>query len=400
MSREPATKPASMNAGDALERARGVVEYLRSAGPRIEAARALPADVIEQLNRARMFRLLLPRTLGGDELHLKTHAQVMETIAGADASVAWCMGQGGGCAMSSAFLRPDVSKRFFGPAEAALAWGAGIQGRAVAVDGGYRVSGKWTFASGTSNATLLGGHSYVFEKDGKTPRRHPDGSQVDRTAIFWKSKATIHDVWHTIGLKGTASYSYEINDVFVPEEETIDRDDFASLHEKGTLYLFPTTQAYAAGFSALMLGIAQAMVGDLKTLALTKAPRGAASSLKDSAVFHAELAQLEARVRACRAYLHGTIDEVWDEVDRTRVLTLQRRADFKLATTWVINQGVEIAKDAYRAAGNTAVFQSNPFEHRLRDAFSASQQTQGRPSNFITIGRVLMGLEPDTTMFL
>ena len=94
----------------------------------------------------------------------------------------------------------------------------------MAVDGGYRVTGKWTFASGCANATLLGGHSYVFEKDG-TPSKRADGRQADRTLLFVKSKATIHDMWHTLGLRGTASYTYEVEDLFVPEEETIDREE-------------------------------------------------------------------------------------------------------------------------------------------------------------------------------
>ena len=393
-------KVSTGSSAAALERARGVIELLRAEAPRIEAARSIPSDVLERLHEARLFRLLLPRTLGGDELPLKVHAQVMEMIASADASVAWCMGQGAGCAMSSAFLRKDVAKRLFGPADAVLAWGAGVQGKAIAIDGGYCVSGKWTFASGCANATLLGAHSWVYEKDGKTQRRRPDGRPLDRTPLFAKSKATVHDMWHTLGLRGTASYTYEVTDLFVPQEETIDRENFTELVETGTLFHFPTTQAYAAGFSALMLGIAQGMVSDLAKLALTKSPRGAASSLLDSPVFQSELAVLEARLRACRAYLHTTLDEIWTEVDQTHEMTVRQRADLKLATTWVINQGVDIATQAYRAAGQTAIFPINPFEHRLRDAYCASQQTQGRPSNFITIGRVLMGLEPDTAMFL
>jgi indole-3-acetate monooxygenase len=382
---------------DALARARGVVELLRASAGRIEAARALPDDVVAALHGARLFRLLLPRSLGGDEVHLKTFAQVMEVIAGADASTAWCLGQGGGCAMAAAYLRPDVARRFFGAPDAVLAWGAGIQGKAVAVDGGYRVTGKWTFASGCANATLLGGHSYVFEPDG-SPRKGTDGRQVDRTMLFVKSKGVIEDMWHTLGLKGTASYTYEAKDLFVPEEETINRDDPKELVEPGTLFKFPTTFAYAAGFSALMLGIAGALVRELKALAMTKTPRAASSSLKESPVFQSELAVLEARLRACRAYLYTTLDELWDKVEASGEFPIDERANLKLASTYVINQGVEIATEAYRAAGQTAIFPTNPFEQRLRDALSASQQTQGRPSNFITIGRVMLGLPPDTIL--
>ena len=317
-----------------------MVELLRAAADRIEAARALPADVVAALHEARLFRLLLPRSLGGDELHLKTLAQVMEVIGGADASTAWCMGQGAGCAMSAAYLKPEVARRLFGPADAVLAWGAGIQGKATAVDGGYRVTGKWTFASGCANATLLGGHSRVFEKDG-TPRKRADGSQLERSLLFVKSKATIHDMWHTLGLRGTASYTYEVEDLFVPEEETVDREDPTATFEPGTLYLFHETYAYAAAFSALMLGIAQSMVRDLETLAMTKTPRASASSLRESPVFQSQFAVLEARLRARRAYLHTTLDEIWDKVEATREMPIEDRANQKLATTYVINQGVD-----------------------------------------------------------
>lgn len=382
-----------------LARAQAITETLCAAADRIEQARALPRDVVEILHEARLFRLLLPKSIGGDEVHLRTLAEVMETVARADASTAWCLGQAAGCAMSAAFLKPAAARRLFGLRDAVLAWGAGIQGKAIAVEGGYRVSGKWTFASGCANATLLGGHSYVFEADG-TPRRRADGRHLDRTALFPVAKARIDDMWHTLGLRGTASYTYEVQDLFVPEDETIDRDADAERIEDGTLYIFNGTAAYATAFSALMLGIAQGMVNDLAALAKAKTPRGAASSLMESQVFQSELAQLEARLRAARAYLHTTIDEIWERTRASREFPLIERANLKLASTYVINQGVEIAADAYRAAGQTAIFPVNPFERRLRDAYSASQQLQGRPANFITIGRVFLGLPPDSPVVL
>jgi alkylation response protein AidB-like acyl-CoA dehydrogenase len=384
---------------DPVARAQTVVETLRAAASRIEAERALPPDVVAALHKARLFRLMLPRSLGGDEAHLKTLARTIEIIAEADASTAWCLGQAAGCAMSAAYLKPDAARRLFGPADAVLAWGAGIQGRAVAVDGGYRVTGQWTFASGCANATLLGAHSYVFNPDG-TPRLGAGGRHLDRTALFVKSKAKIHDMWHTLGLRGTASYTYEVDDLFVPEDETVDRDKAHERIAPGDLFIFPTTYAYATAFSALMLGIAQGMVSDLKALASTKTPRGAPSTLIESPVFQSQLAVLEARLRSLRAYLHTTIDEVWDKAIAARDLPLVERASLKLASTYVITEGVDIAAEAYRAAGQTAIFPIHPFERRLRDAHSASQQIQGRPANFVTIGRVLLGLPPDSMVVL
>lgn len=383
----------------ALERVRLVAPVVRRARQRIEAAREVPHDVMAALHAAGMFRLLLPRRLGGDELDLATHAEVVEAMAAADASTAWVMSQGAGCAMAAAFLSPDAARRLFGPADAVLAWGAGIQGKAVAVPGGYRVSGTWTFASGSRHATLLGGHSYVFEAD-CNPRRRTDGRHLDRTLLFPRARATVHDVWHTIGLKGTGSDTFAVEDLFVPDDETIDREEARELCEPGPLYKFSASLAYGAGFGGLMLGIARGMLDDLRALALVKTQRGALVALRDSPVFHTDYAKLEARWRAARMYHLNTLRDAWREVDRSGAITLQQRADCKLASTWIINEGAEIATSAYRMAGQTAIFPDNPFEQRLRDALSASQQTQARATNYITTGRIILGLEPDTTMFL
>ena len=384
---------------DALARAQSVTELLKSAAPRIEAARELPPDVLEALHEARLFRLLIPRSQGGDELDLVTHAKVMETIASADASTAWVIGQGSGCSMSTAYMAPDDARRWFGGPDAVLAWGAGIQGKAVKVDGGYRVTGTWTFASGSRHATLLGGHSFVVNPDG-TPRLRPDGRPIDRTMLVRRSDAAIDDVWNVVGLRGTGSDTFSLKDHFVAEADTVNRDNADERREPGPLYKFSTTLVYGVGFSALMIGIARAMYDELRSLAMTKTPRGATSSLRESPVFQSELAVLEARISAARAYLHTTAGDLMDEATAKPALTVDERARLKLTTTWVINHSFEIVKDCWRAAGQSAIHISGPFERRMRDALTASQQTQGRQSNYITAGRVLLGLEPDNISFL
>src|SRR5262249_61398724 len=129
--RGPARPITQFQAADAVNRAHGLVEVLRSSADRIEAARALPPDIVASLHQARLFRLLLPRTLGGDELHLKSLAEVMEVIGGADASTAWCMGQAAGCAMAAAYFKPENGRGLFGPDDAGLAWGAGVPGQGM-----------------------------------------------------------------------------------------------------------------------------------------------------------------------------------------------------------------------------------------------------------------------------
>jgi alkylation response protein AidB-like acyl-CoA dehydrogenase len=382
-----------------IERAQAAADIVKTATDRIETDRELPPDIHEALLAAGVFRLLLPRSIGGLEVSIPTFAEITMRLATADASTAWCDGQGGGCAMSASFLDHETAKRLFGPRSAVLAWGAGVQGTAIEVPGGYRVSGKWSFASGSRHATLLGAHCRIVDGDGK-PRLAANGRQADRTALFPRARAKIDDVWQVIGLKGTGSDTYSVENLFIPAEETIDREALGSTSEPGTLYRFPSMMVYAAGFGGVMLGIARGMIDDLKSLALTKTARGAASSLRDSEMFHAELARLEGRWRALRKYHFGTFSDIWQAVDGGAPLTLDHRIEARLASTHTINEGCQITVDAYRAAGQNAIFESAPFERRLRDALSASQQVQGRPSHFATVGRHLLGLPLDTHMFV
>lgn len=381
------------------ERAHSVTDVLKSATSRIEAARELPGDVMAALVDAGLFRLLLPRSIGGAELDLATLAEVTRIVAAADASAAWCIGQGAGCAMSAAFLDADTARELFGPRNAVLAWGAGVAGTAREMPGGYLVNGTWSFASGSRHATLLGGHCKVIAPDGQ-PRLRADGRPADRTALVRRDQAVVHDVWHVVGLRGTGSDSYELRDVFVPNAHTIDRETLSSAMVSGPLYKFPTTMAYAAAFGGVMLGISRGMLDDLRALALTKTARGAVSSLLDSATFHLDLARLEARWRALRAYHLSTYRDIWTAVEAGAPLTLDQRMAARMTATHVISEGCQIAVEGYRQAGQNAIFEAAPFERRLRDALSASQQVQGRASHFVTAGRHLLGLPPDTTMFI
>ncbi len=390
---------ANLLAGECLAQARSVVETLKAASDRIDQARELPADVVAALHDAGLFKLLLPRSVGGREVDFVTLAEVTRIVAAADASAAWCIGQGGGCAMTAAYLAPEAAQRLFGGDDAVLAWGAGVQGTAVEVPGGYSVSGTWSFASGSRHATLLGAHCKIVGANGE-PRLRPDGRPADCTSLFPRAKAKIHDIWQVVGLKGTGSDTYEVRDLFVAACDTVDRECWGEALAPGTLFRFPQIMAYAAAFGGVMLGISRGMLDDIRALAMVKTGRGASSSMRESQVFQTDLARLEGRWRAARALHLDTFREIWEAVDAGGELTLEHRIDARLASTHAINEGCQIAVDAYRAAGQNAIFENAPFEKRVRDALSAAQQVQGRPSHFTTVGRHLLGLEPDSMMFL
>jgi indole-3-acetate monooxygenase len=385
---------------DYIERARGLKPLLEEAADEIEEHRELPPRVVNALVTGGFFKLLIPRSLGGAELHPLTYVQVLEEIAKAEPSTAWSLGQNSGCSMSAPYLDPAVAREIFGPPHGILAWGPDLPGggRGVAVEGGFRVTGRWGFATGSRHATWLGAHVPVFEPDG-TPRLNPNGRPAVRTVLFPKSRARIIDNWQVIGLRGTGSDSYALEELFVPQQYTFSRDNPAERHEPGLLYRFTSGMVYAMGFSNVSLGIARGALDAFIVLARDKIPRGARNPLRNNNVIQSQVAQCEARLRSCRAFIHQTLEEMWNEAERHGDFRPDQHARLRLAATWGIQQAREVVAQVYSAAGATAIFNENPFERRFRDMHAGSQQGQGRPVHFETVGQILLGLPPEGRMF-
>jgi indole-3-acetate monooxygenase len=398
--RSKAADPGGGDTPDAayIERAREFGAELAAASLEIERRRELPEPIVDALARRGLFRLLLPRSLGGAELAPASYVPVIEEIAKHDASAAWCLGQACGCTMTAAYLTPEVAWEIFGGERGIVAWGPPGPAEARTTLGGYRLTGTWSFASGSHHATWLGAHVAVFAEDG-TPRRRPDGSAVFRTLLFPKASAAMTDIWHVIGLRGTGSDSYSVTDLFVPGEYTVERSAEAKPREPGLLYAFSSSNVYSAGFAGVALGIARGALDAFIELARDKVPRGAARTLRDNNVIQAQVAQSDARIGSARAFLLGSLGEIWHEAGCTGRLSLDHNTTIRLASTWAIHQAREAVDTLYHAAGATAIFEENPFERRFRDIHTVIQQYQGRQAHFETVGQVLLGLGPESTMF-
>ena len=382
---------------DYVQRARELAPELAAAADEIERRRELPEPVVDALVERGLYRLLLPRSLGGAELLPARFVPVIEQIANADASTAWCLNQASGCSMTAAYLEPAAACEIFGGLRGILAWGPG-PGSARIVEGGYRVTASWSFASGSHNATWLGCHVPIVEADG-TPRLNCDGSPVVRTMLFPKANARMTDIWHVIGLKGTGSDKFSVEDLFVPQRHTATRDD-ETRREQGLLYRFSSLQLYAAGFAGVAMGIARSTLDAFVALAHDKVPFRSAGTLRDNHLVQSQVAQAEARLSAAHAFLLGSLQEITAEVERAGQITLDQRMVIRLASTFAIHQSLQVVDTAYHAAGATAIFEENPFERRFRDIHTGSQQLQGRQEHFETAGQYLLGLEPGSTIWL
>src|SRR6266849_9567597 len=250
--------------GDArvIARAEAVRPMVAAAANEIERDRRLPAALLDALHEAELFRLLLPRSSNGIETDPITFFHVIETIARADASTAWCLSQAGGCAMSAAYLDLPVARAIFGnDPRAVLAWGPGPRVRAIECDGGYKVTGVWAFASGGRHATWLGAHCPIFKADG-SPRLEANGHQEERTMLVRTADVQWTDIWNTVGLRGTASDQFALDGFFVRSDYSITREFDRECRESGPLYRMCAGPCYQVGFAGVACGIARSALDD------------------------------------------------------------------------------------------------------------------------------------------
>ena len=391
------TIPLDVETETYLARARAIAPRILDAAQEIEGTRRIPDELLGALHAAGLYRMFIPRRYGGGEVHPLTFMRTAQAIARADASTAWNIGQNAVCAIVAAYLEPQVAQEIFGDPRAVLAWGP-AQGpvRAVACEGGYRVTGRWAFASGMRQATWLGPQCPVFEADG-SPRRTGEERMRKRVFLIPASAARVEDVWDVIGLRGTASDAFAVEDLFVPEAHSVHRESPVENREPGWLYCFSIHNLLSCGFASIALGVAQAMLEALIDLAAHKVPRGMRSTLRDNAVVQGGVARARAKLESSEAYLLHSVAEICDAVQATREVTLAQRMRIRLASTHAIHAAREAGDFVYEAAGATAVFAANPFERRFRDLHAIAQQLQGRAAHFETVGQYLLGLEADTT---
>ena len=388
-----AAKGGESSGADLLALAQRVAAAIEAEAPATEAGRELSPEAFKILLEGGFYRMLLPRHVGGFELPPSRFIRVIERIARADGSSAWCLCQTSGCAMSAAHIPPEAAAEIFGSARAVLAWGAGPNGRAVEVPGGYEATGAWMFASGVRQANWLGGHLPVFSASGE-PRLQPDGTPLVLTALFPAETARITDVWHVMGLKGTGSDSYAVEGLFVPETRTFALEGAAHPSQPGLLYRFPITLVFAVGYASVAMGIARGMLDAFMDLARKKVPRNKKDLLRDSPVVQMQVARAEAIWRSIKMYLVHSLEQIESEAGSAGQtgLTAEQRMQIRLAATFCIHQSKEVADIAYRAAGSSAIFENGPFERRFRDLHAVTQQLQGRLSHYETVGQFLLGI--------
>ena len=380
--------------GDArspVEAARTLGPQIRAAADEIEAERELPKPLFEALADAGLFHLAVPQVLGGAELDLPTYVQVIEQLARADASTAWCVNQGAIFATYAARMPRDVARSIWiDPPRAVVANSPAPTGKATVVPGGYRVTAHQGYSTGCRHSAWVAAHCQVIE-NGEL-RREASGQPEARYFFVPIAEAAIVDTWQVRGMRGTGTHHFAVDDVFVPAERTV-LSATAPLLEDRSLYRVPRTLAFASGDAAAALGLARSSLETFVELAGAKAPRGL-GLLRDQAMVQIDVGHAEADLRAGRALLSETVRDTWTAAT-AGPLTLDHRAALRLATTHAIRLAVQVVDRVYNAAGVTAVYESHLLQRHFQDIHVISQHLQARFAHYELVGRYWLGLPID-----
>jgi alkylation response protein AidB-like acyl-CoA dehydrogenase len=374
---------------DVLDELRSLTPLLRAEAVDLDIAGAVPATIIDELRDRGVFRLLAPRHLGGTEIDPLTFLEVVEETAYADGSVGWCTLIGGCYSTFAGLLPPRGAREIYGDAHTISAGAFRPSGVARRAEGGYQVSGRWQFGSGSSHADwFLGGCMITDDPDGVLS---PANDTATRLMFFPASAVEVIDTWDATGLRGTASHDYSVRDLFVPEHRTMWFSDPPAVDR--ALYQMPVVGLFAAYVAAVPLGIGRHALEAFRTLAAGKTSGTSPAPLTSKPLAQAHLGRAEAVVTAGRTSLVHAVEHVWDKVQAGQRPTLADHRSLWVAATFAAQSALDATEMLYATAGSSSVYASCPLDRCLRDVRTGVQHVVLQEANFEHFGREL--LAPD-----
>ena len=392
----PSVNPPSYAREDLLKAVHALAPALRAAADEVESRRSLTEPLVQAMVDAGLYRMFLPKTLGGGEVEPRTYFDVMEALAQADSTAGWSVLISTSTMTSTVRgLTDEALAAMLTEPRQAVMFGSGVpRGRAVAVPGGYRLTGAWTQSSNILIAAWAHVSAHVY--DGDTKRLDAEGKPFYVACAVPASEAVVKDTWHTTGMRGTGSHDYSMSDVFVPAARVhgpVDR----SPHRPEPLYQFAmwTHVAHAAH----AVGIARAALDEFVAFAGGKQATWHASEgrLAARTTIQAKVAQAEALVGAARAYMLSALDDTWATVCRGARPSPEQRATFRLAVAHAMDNCVQAVDLVYNIGGATAIYATSRLDRCLRDIHTAAAHVWVAPDTYELAGRLLLGLDPGST---
>ena len=359
-----------------------IVERIAGATDEIERQRRIPADISDEMIDEGLYRLLVPRSLGGGEVDYLDYLAMVRAIAAADGSTAWCFNQNNILGTMASLMPRHLAEEIWSDPRAVLCNGPPEYADVTPADGGYRLSGRWRFSSGSPQGSWAVAISRVADAN-------------TMTFIIPKDQVTFVDTWQVKGLQGTGSFSFEAKDLFVPESRSY--VESRTPNERGPLYLIPRGLFFGSGFGSVALGVARASLDAAKEVAQRKTPQEQ-TLLRDQPVVQGDIGRAEAQWGAASAFLWEKAAQLWRSAVDNGAISMDERVELRLASTHAIRQAAEVVDIAYGVFGATAIFESSPVQRRFQDAHAITQQIQGRMEHYQTVGQHFLGMEPQARL--
>jgi alkylation response protein AidB-like acyl-CoA dehydrogenase len=368
----------------------GLVEAARSVAPVVaahadeaERQRRLPQATVDALVGAGLMRMCVPAAYGGPDASPMEVVEAIEAVSAVDGAAGWCVMIASTTSSMSLFLPPEWAREIYGDPAVVTGGVYAPNGSGVAVEGGWRVTGRWPWGSGTQHCRWITGGTRT--DDGAFHLMFLDAADV-----------TFHDTWHTVGMRGTGSLDFSVEEAFVPAGRSV-QPGVGRPTIDCPLAAFPNYSLLAAGVAAVSLGVARHAQDEITEVAQGKRPLFSSRTLAQSGFVQAELGRTEALLRAARAFLLGELADAWATACAGGRVDVPTRARIRLACVHAAQTAAAVADAAYTLAGGTSVYEASPLQRCLRDAHVATQHLMVSPRLFETLGKLHLGLDTDTS---
>jgi alkylation response protein AidB-like acyl-CoA dehydrogenase len=387
-----AVAATTVTVDELLQRVESIAPIIGGHSTEADRVRSLSRPVVEAMLEADLYKMSRPRAFGGLEADPIDMFRVVETVARHDGAAAWNLQLSLAANCCLAWLPDEAAVEIMESHPSTIIATSFTPGRrAVAVDGGYRLSGQWPFVSGAHDA-----HWFFF-----MPEIAEDGGDSGQRFMFLPAaEAEVLDTWHTLGMRGTGSDDVAVRDVFVPERFTA---PVAPLETPGSAYrgpLYRLTVWLPIGLLAPpALGIARAAVDELIGLAEAKTPSFTGSALAGRQVAQRQVAEAEATLDAGRAYLYETFSDGWEIVRKGTALTLEHKRRMQLATTHAVVCAAKAVDLIHAAAGTSSIREEQRLQQHFRDVHTITQHAFTSASRYESVGQLMLGLESDWGFF-
>ncbi len=370
-----------MSVADIYANARALAGYLKEKSAEIDAARRLPPEVAARLRGAGMFRLMMPKAWGGPELSPAEQVEVIEELATANASAAWCVMIGCDSGFFAGYLDDAAGREIYPRLDMATAGSILASGRAERVEGGFRVTGQWPFGSGISHADVVGLTCVLYESG--APLTRPAGTPVTCAMLTPAAGVEIVDNWHTTGMRGTGSSDYRVKDLFVPERFRIDFRKPA--YREGILWRRFTN--FLPKVSGVALGAARAAIDHVTAVMEDKVEMPSGRAYKNIGRIQSVIADAEMLLGAARSYVFAAMAREWARLEKNEQPTVRERADAWLSRVNAAQAARDIVRMLYDAVGSAAIYsERSPLDRALRDAETFCQHIVSQRKTLAMVG--------------